>query len=479
MEAEERPAKLQKLEHSNRSSAEVDTDYVPLPAEEPPVPNSNDLESSGVAPTENCDDQSYTETSPTNNPTNTTTASDHPLAEFASFPAASTTTSADPSLLSKSAQKRLRRHEEWESQRSARKANRKAKRAAKQAARRSAKASSSSAAATAADSAANIPSPPFEPASPSPSPTATAARRPRNRANTAAVQVPLAIVLDCGFDDLMTAREISSLAGQLTRCYADNRAAPYRAHLAVAEFGGQLRERFDTALGAAHERWRGVAFDGAGVAEVCERMRAAVAPGADGAGRVAGALAAAGADDGAEAEEATAGETIYLSSDSPDTLTRLRPHSVYVIGGLVDKNRHKGACARKAAALGLRTARLPIAEYLRMASRQVLATNHVAEIALRWLEGGEWGRAFVEVVPKRKGGELREREGDGEGDGCGVDAVDGGKDEGEKGGERTKAEAGGPAAGDEALDGVREVRGEGVKVAQTGAAESLAAAPRM
>jgi len=42
-----------------------------------------------------------------------------------------------------------------------------------------------------------------------------------------------------------------------------------------------------------------------------------------------------------------------------------------------------------------------------MNSRSVLATNHVSEIMLKWLELGDWGEAFIQVIPKRKGGKLR------------------------------------------------------------------------
>ena len=96
-------------------------------------------------------------------------------------------------------------------------------------------------------------------------------------------------------------------------------------------------------------------------------------------------------------------DVVYLTSESPYTLQRLEPHTSYVIGGLVDRNREKGLCYRRARELGIRTARLPIGQFMVMQSRQVLATNHVVEIMVRWLECEDWGEAFMAVIPKRKG----------------------------------------------------------------------------
>ena len=101
------------------------------------------------------------------------------------------------------------------------------------------------------------------------------------------------------------------------------------------------------------------------------------------------------------------GEIVYLTSDSPHTLDRLRPYSTYVVGGLVDKNRHKGICYKTACNRGIKTAKLPIGEFMEMQSRFVLATNHVVEIIIHWLECGDWGQSFVRVMPKRKGGVLK------------------------------------------------------------------------
>ena len=101
------------------------------------------------------------------------------------------------------------------------------------------------------------------------------------------------------------------------------------------------------------------------------------------------------------------GEVVYLTSDSPYTLDRLQPYSTYIVGGLVDKNRHKGICYKTACDRGIKTAKLPIGEFMEMQSRFVLATNHVVEIMVRWLESGDWGESFVKVMPKRKGGVLK------------------------------------------------------------------------
>lgn len=54
---------------------------------------------------------------------------------------------------------------------------------------------------------------------------------------------------------------------------------------------------------------------------------------------------------------------------------------VYVIGGLVDHNKHKGLSHRLAVEKGVGHARLPISEYIDLASRHVLTVNHGASAA--------------------------------------------------------------------------------------------------
>lgn len=215
--------------------------------------------------------------------------------------------------------------------------------------------------------------------------------------------VPVTFVLDCDFDDLMSDKERISLASQLTRSYADNSRARCRAHLVFSSFDKKLKERFNTVLRKQYRKWKNVTTTGddfvTAAQEAQERMRSL-----DG-GNLLGAFASQ-----AEAKPED-GEVVYLTSDSPDTLTELKPHHTYIIGGLVDKNRHKGICYKRAAEKGIKTARLPIGDYMQMASRYVLTTNHVVAIMLKWLEFGDWGQAFSFVMPKRKGGVLKDEGG--------------------------------------------------------------------
>ena len=93
---------------------------------------------------------------------------------------------------------------------------------------------------------------------------------------------------------------------------------------------------------------------------------------------------------------------VYLSSESPDVLHSLEDHTAYVIGGLVDHNHHKGLCHEEASKLGVKTARLPLDEFINMKTRKVLAVNHVYEILALVCQGKSWKEAFLEVLPERK-----------------------------------------------------------------------------
>lgn len=231
-----------------------------------------------------------------------------------------------------------------------------------------------------------------------------------------AVLVPVTLLFDCDFEQYMTDKERTSLSSQVTRSYSDNRQAKYKSHLWISAFNGKLQERFEGPLRSVHKAWKGVSFHDGSWLEAAAMAREAMT--GEKAGEMIPALQhgpVAWTKD--EIDPIPMGEpepplseefkdVVYLSSDSPYTLERLEPNTSYVIGGLVDKNREKGLCYRRAREAGIRTAKLPIGQFMVMQSRTVLATNHVVEIMLKWLEFEDWGKAFMSVIPKRKGGRL-------------------------------------------------------------------------
>lgn len=65
-------------------------------------------------------------------------------------------------------------------------------------------------------------------------------------------------------------------------------------------------------------------------------------------------------------------DLVYLTADSETVLEELDLKKIYIIGGLVDRNRWKGITMEKAQEQGIQTAKLPISNFLKMSSSQVL-----------------------------------------------------------------------------------------------------------
>uniref|UniRef100_A0A804U9Y7 tRNA (guanine(9)-N(1))-methyltransferase n=1 Tax=Zea mays TaxID=4577 RepID=A0A804U9Y7_MAIZE len=98
--------------------------------------------------------------------------------------------------------------------------------------------------------------------------------------------------------------------------------------------------------------------------------------------------------------------TDLLSPDAETVLDDLDMSKIYIIGGLVDRNRWKGITLKKSAEQGIQSAKLPIGNYLKMSSSQVLTVNQVFEIMLKFVETRDWKTAFFHVIPQRKRGEA-------------------------------------------------------------------------
>jgi tRNA (guanine9-N1)-methyltransferase len=357
METQERPAKVRRL--SNSTDVASSAPFLDNPSslsEHPPTQNGDNV---NEPPSESND------TSEGNKP-----QEGDILAIKANLEGTSEQLQTSSQPLSKNALKKLRKRQEWEAGREERKVKRRERHKEKKERQRETKKEQAAAGIV-----------------PAPIPV-----RPQ------ATTLPITFILDCGFDDLMKEKERISLSSQLTRCYADNARAPYRAHIALSSFGGWMKDRFEGLLRGHYKNWKGVRTYGEGFAEVAQKASVLMA------GPRGGQLRGALSDSQVTPEE---GEVVYLTADTEETLTELKPYSTYIIGGIVDKNRHKGLCYKRAKEAGIRTAKLPIGEYIEMSHRAVLTTNQVNEIMLRWLEYKHWGEAFMKAIPSRKGGKLK------------------------------------------------------------------------
>ena len=179
------------------------------------------------------------------------------------------------------------------------------------------------------------------------------------------------IAVDCGYEEEMTKKEINSLAQQLRYCYAANKRSKNPCYFSVASLSGVTREHLDNVCGFP-EQWKLKAFD----------------------------FSDKSLEDMHRDEK---DKLVYLTSDSDNTLEHLDDSKIYVIGGIVDRNRLKYATLNQAKELGIETAKLPISQHLKLFSTNVLTTNHVFEILLKYRENNNnWKEALVDVLPKRK-----------------------------------------------------------------------------
>lgn len=170
------------------------------------------------------------------------------------------------------------------------------------------------------------------------------------------------------------------MSSQLTRCYSANRNSTRQFKMHVSSLNARLLERYEGTLQHQHKKWKGMTFS----------------------------------HDPYPITDENRENLVYLTADSENTISELEQGKTYIIGGIVDRNRHKMLCFNKAKEQGIAHGKLPIGEYIKMASRQVLTTNQVVEIMCEWLKEKDWEKAFIKVIPQRKMPALR-KAGEGEG----------------------------------------------------------------
>lgn len=151
---------------------------------------------------------------------------------------------------------------------------------------------------------------------------------------------PYTVAIDLDFDDLMIDKDISKCAKQLLWVYTINRksAMPLHLHYTGLKTGGRIQQALQRNDG--YQNWD-IKITEDSYLNVFEKQR-----------------------------------IVYLTSDSDNVLNELDKDSVYIIGGLVDHNHHKGLSLKRAEENGLRTARLPLSEHISIKTRTVLTIVH-------------------------------------------------------------------------------------------------------
>ena len=131
---------------------------------------------------------------------------------------------------------------------------------------------------------------------------------------------------------LIGLQEVASLNSQLAFCYSANRHAtcPFET-LLFTSLSGRLRTRLETQNNAGYKRWTNCEWWDEGYEHLWRDERTA--------------------EDTTEDNEAKEAErkrsrtskeaVVYLTADADDELEELREGETYILGGIVDRNRHK------------------------------------------------------------------------------------------------------------------------------------------
>lgn len=151
---------------------------------------------------------------------------------------------------------------------------------------------------------------------------------------------PVHVAIDFDYDNLMSDKDIAKCAKQLQRVYTLNRKSKMPIHLYYTSINAESRVEKALSRNIGYQNWD---------VKICPESYS---------------------------DLFTDDRIVYLSSESENVLHELDPNAVYIIGGLVDHNHHKGLSLERAEKKALRTARLPLSEHISMKTRTVLTIVH-------------------------------------------------------------------------------------------------------
>ncbi|KDO18434.1 hypothetical protein SPRG_16203 [Saprolegnia parasitica CBS 223.65] len=182
------------------------------------------------------------------------------------------------------------------------------------------------------------------------------------------------IVIDCGFEEAMSSKEKKSLTQQIMFSYGINKRSETPANVHVTSVRGEAEANL-TKIGGFND-WLAFSTTPKCYMDVFRKE-----------------------------------SLVYLTADSPNVIDELQSDKVYIIGGIVDRNRLKGVTYEKAVAQGIATAKLPLDKVLEMGqATRVLTVNHVFQILVNYRTAQDWTQATLSALPARKGAQVKSGE---------------------------------------------------------------------
>lgn len=191
------------------------------------------------------------------------------------------------------------------------------------------------------------------------------------------------VVLDMDFEDYMTEQEITKAVSQVGRIYAINRHSTNPCQLYISSLKDKILDKMSK-TNTGYKNWD-INYSDKNYLNLFKEDSV---------------------DESSESIDPVR-NIIYLSGDSETNLPEVDEmlkdtQKIYVIGGLVDHNRHKNLCQARAQELNVRTAKLPIKEHVKLSQRHILSSVAVFEILLKVLgDKMSWADAIRTGIPKR------------------------------------------------------------------------------
>jgi tRNA (guanine9-N1)-methyltransferase len=172
------------------------------------------------------------------------------------------------------------------------------------------------------------------------------------------------VCIDLSFDKMMNSRNIESLAKQLSYCYSKNKESEKMLRLNFTSFG----EEFQNIMDIKQNSWRNwkLLWSKESFLSLYDKNN-----------------------------------IIYLTPDSENTIETLVEGKCYIIGGLIDRNKHKNFTLEFAKESGIQTSKFPLNDFFKLKS-SVLTVDQSFSILSNFYNSNNWEDAIISSIPKRK-----------------------------------------------------------------------------